>query len=238
MNIHRAHFLNNQSGNALIVILMGIVLFSALSFAIGNMLRGDANTNVISEQTTQLKVDAILDYTRALRQAVQALKISGCDESDISFTVTGSDGYEHTPPAPDRCKVFHLSGGGMNYVAPPIEGLEWFFGTFAEVRDIGTTCTNSSCAELFVYLILNDDQQSICHALNEKLGVPLNISAGAIPNGIAASAKFTGTYIRTTRIGQGAVGANALRGKYAGCMTQTLAPATVTYVFYQVLLAR
>lgn len=111
-----------SSGNALFLVLIGIVLFGALSFAVTKSFRGGEKTANLE----QLKVGAtdVLRYLSSVQQAVNRLiTVNGCSESEISFennmVLNGSNaavypaGYV-TTPADGRCKVFDSAGGGLS----------------------------------------------------------------------------------------------------------------------------
>ncbi len=232
---------NAESGNVLFIILIAIALFAALSFAVSNIMRS-GNAEAISEQRASILADEILAQIRDIRQTVLNLRISnGCEDIDISFENPTVAGYEHTPVADDKCKVFHPSGGGLNYIVPvqdwsmpisptPVFHREHYFTGSVIAQDIGT-------AERDLVYFLPYISLPICLQLNQKLGI--DNPAGSPPveaaNGWTTSnVKFTGEYSSGgTQLQRG--------GAMAGCFegnNVSSTPPTGTYHFFQILLPR
>lgn len=239
----------SQAGSAIIIILVAIAMFAALSFAVGNMMRS-GSAEKLSEERAELVAGEIIDYARQIKQAVQSIRIaSGCDETEISFTQTSGDDYEHSPVARDECKIFHVNGAGVTYNAPSAnanDGSPWEFTGRATVYGIGTTNTGANCpdcAELIAALYGIPD--SVCLAINEQFG------ESSIPqdSGDVNIDRFAGAYATSSQIDNingcstnavascpGSAWENSvLWAKPTGCFQEV---ATGNNVFYQVLLAR
>jgi hypothetical protein len=106
--------MRREQGNVLFLILMAVVLFAALSYAITKSTRsGDANT---SSEKAQLTASAIMNYNSAIRVAVMRMQISGIDPATIDFALPTDTGFS-TPPF--TRKVFHPQGGGVSYQPLP-----------------------------------------------------------------------------------------------------------------------
>ena len=73
----------NETGGAIVWILVAIALFAALNYAVSKGTRSGATT--ISKEQAVVASNEILDYGRAIRQAVQTLQINGCGDTEISF---------------------------------------------------------------------------------------------------------------------------------------------------------
>lgn len=194
----------NESGNVLFYILIAVVLFAALNFVVGNMMRG-GDTEVIGEEQAKLYAADILDYARSVKQAVQAMRISnGCTETDIRFVDALTTGYGTSVRA--NCDVFDSTGGDMNYIAPIDKygtGTEWLFVGSNTVAGVGTTAPD-------LVIILQNINQSICEQINEKLGIA---SVASDADGVDYS-KFTGTYASTEQI-------DIADNKPSGCLNDT-----------------
>lgn len=223
----------SQNGNVLFIILIAIALFGALSFAVNSMMRGESSER-ISEQKAALMAGEIIDYARQIKQAVQNIRISNaCDVAEISFTVTGADGYEHSPVAADKCKIFNLDGGGMSFITGPGNEV-WFFKAQIEIYKIGTSCAASSCVELLAGILVND--LAICKAINRRLGLPESIAGTSFPTTFSATVpKFTGSFATYNSTLGNAI-APEIAGKPAACIDTSGAPGAS--VFYQTLIAR
>ena len=60
----------NERGSVMIILFTAIVLFAALGFTVSDMMR-QGSPEAIGEQQAKLYANEILDYTRAMRQAIQ-----------------------------------------------------------------------------------------------------------------------------------------------------------------------
>lgn len=209
-----------EAGNVLFLILVGVMLFGALSFTVAQMLRtGDAEG--VGERKASVLADEILAVAHQYRQAVQALRISnGCEDEDISFENSTIGGYTHTPVASDDCKLFHTDGGGLSYIAPSTEygdGSDWVFNGANIVDNIGTTAPD-------LIAILPNINLTVCNSINDKMGIT------ALGNDATIDfSKFTDTYTSTQTI-------DFASGFAAGCLDYV--NSGDNYFFYQVLIAR
>lgn len=227
----------SQHGNALFIILIGIGLFAALSYAVSQMLNGGGTTGSITKETAALKATEILDYARAVRDSVHDLQISnGCSDEDISLENLVEGGYVNG--ANTSCQVFHSSGGGVSYILPSNEWLNqsqsgssyfrkwWIVPVFVE--DVGS----ADKRELVMNLPYVDLQ--ICLQINEKLGI--TNPSGNLPGTDGTNwVKFQGDYDDSTT---GAIeslnGISQIQGKNVGCYLNQASDV----IFYQVLIAR
>jgi hypothetical protein len=211
-----------ESGNVLFFILIGVVLFAALSYVVANMMRGGPTT--ISRERASLYADEILGYAQTIRRGVQGVRISNnCEAIDISFETPALTGYANGTNT--RCQVFSAAGGGVNYNHPSTN-----YSDGTEVLDIGNSaCHDEECTELLA--ILPNVNQTVCEAINDKIGI--STLAANITDSYTAAKPFTGSYTYEGNvIGDAATGAG-LAQKPAGCLIDG-----GQYHFYQVLLAR
>lgn len=233
---------SSERGSALFIILIAVVLFAALSYAVANMMRSGirGGSASISGEKSKIYAGEVLDYARTVRQVVQDLRISnGCRDTDISFEANGLTGYAHTPVASDGCKVFHPDGGGLTYVKPSDivnGGVDWLFSGANQIDAIGTDDLGSFAHDsLEIIAWLPYISLNICNALNEELGI------GSPPpqdDGNADYIKFTGAYSASSEILDTG---NVLQGKMAACFEgDTIFGGSPNggYHFYQVLIAR
>lgn len=211
----------SQKGSALIVILVAVALFGALSMTVAQMVRSGESGNAVSAQRASLISDEILSYARNMRQSVQTMKIAnGCSNTDISFENTFVTGYTHSPVAIDDCKIFNPSGGGMNYQEPLEDfgsATEWVLTGANNVESIGTSDPD-------LVLILDNLNLTVCEAINDKLNVVSIPSDGDI-----AFTKFIGAYASTETL-------DNVDGVPAGCANYT--DSGTNYFFYQVIVSR
>ena len=208
---------NSENGNILILILVAVILFGALSYTVANMLRS-GNAELIGEQQASIYADELMSTARQYRQAIQSMRISnGCDETDISFEVAALTGY--TNGTNTDCQVFHADGGGLTYVAPPsnVTTQDWVFIGSNIVDGVGTAAPD-------LIAFLPNINLVVCNTINDKL----RVSAVGNDNTIDFT-KFTGTFASTQTI-------NFAAGLPAGCLNYV--NAGDNYFFYQVLITR
>ena len=235
-----------ESGSVLIYILMAIALFGALSFAVANIMRsggGDPNREAMNLQSTD-----VLQYGDALKRAVQGMRIRSAEDSQISFETPQLSGYApHASCTTNPCRVFHPAGGGIAYMPPPASWLDltgsaqplygqWYFPAGVCVENIGTgtsTCNVDTDDNDELVAILPWIKRQLCIQINERLGILNPAGEPPVASGPAWSAanpKFTGTFSENAVI--------ARAGAPAGCLRGNTTPASNSYFYYKVLLAR
>lgn len=236
--------IHSQNGNALFIILIVTAIFGALSFTVADMMRG-GSPDVMSTERARLHANEIIDFARATRQSVQSIRISNsCEAADISFTVTGSDGYQHG--SADTCKVFHASGGGRNNIDPVTEWLdssmsaeneygEWFYDGNHCIQNVGSTASPCVAANNELLLVLPHISRNICVQINEALGVTNPSDVPPTENHDNSATKFQGTY---TAGANALITSTELDGKIAACFQDNAGDWANSYIFYQVLIAR
>ncbi len=245
----------SQSGSALFIVLIAVALFGALSFAVSTMMRDESGLKLVDEKAG-LYANEILDYGRAVREAVQNIRISnGCSDTDISFQNSSVTGY--TNGTNTACQIFHANGGGLNYIGPTTDSLDpsqsaktgysqWYFLGESCVNDVGTGtqgCWNANGAsDSDLVAALPWIKKDVCIEINDRLGITNPSGEPPQANGRTwnnAMPKFTGVYTQGGHAIQSEQSnVEILKGKTAGCFEGETFPQTGTYSFYQVLIAR
>ena len=109
---------NPQAGNILFLILLAVVLFAALSYAVTQSTNGgvkDASPEKLSAQVSE-----IMNQTAAMDLAITRLRSRGCSDTQISFqssavTTFPHNDYSNTNAPDDKsCNVFDQAGAGLN----------------------------------------------------------------------------------------------------------------------------
>lgn len=227
-------FSNPQRGSALFIVLIGIALFVALSFALSQS--GDGAKNISNEKLRLLASD-VIDMGNNLSDATALLRLHKVPDTSISFENSIVAGYTNAACTTDSCKLFSFNGGGLDWEIPQQDvngGANWGMTGNIAIQNIG-----SSSAELIA--LLPDVASSVCSRINVLLGIH---DASTAPVTIAAltANQFTGAYAVAPTLLTDA----QIDGQKSGCIEITSAngtafegaPLTGTYVFYQVLLAR
>lgn len=214
---------NTQSGSVLVYILIGVALFSMVMFSV---TRGN-NTSTTTMSKAQAKTTAteIIDYSNAVSSAVQKLISKGCSENEISFERVGSASFQNpnSPSTGDKkCWVFDVNGGNIRKSFTFSQG---FIGS-TDIPGIGTNCSNASCGELYLLIVLTGgSSEAICQEINRNLGNSLQLVSSTW--NVVDNPGFTGTFTYHA-------GNNIFKGLSAACYKQS----STSYFFYHVLLAR
>ena len=243
---------SGESGNVLFLILIAVVLFAALSFAItmSNRSGSDVNTDMVRVAASQI-IQSGID----IEAGVLRLRVSqAVSDADISFENPMLEDYENPGCTRDQCRVFSPTGGQISYNKPHPEWLNRKFSTepsFGEWLYTGTSCipgqgtgNDAGCAghpeQLELLAVLPYLTREICIELNKKLGVPLQpdgsppqIAGSAWAGGGAA--KFIGSYGN----GEAVIDpGNILFGQPEGCFESNGTPPAGSYHFFRVVVAR
>lgn len=239
------------SGNVMVYVLIGIILFAALSFTLTRTTRGTAT---IDAEKAALYAHQITGYADKVDGAVNNVMLQNrCLASLLSFENSTIAGYTNGS-APNRCKIFDRSGGGMNYEAPPSEAIDTAaaaasaFGAgalTAQYLFAGNVCVDKAGSGTYdtcfsdgstsnedLVIILPWVKKEVCDAINNELGNKTAIVTDA--GGSFGTTKFTGSFADGY-----AIGAAASTMYNAGCYQSTgAATPGAGYHFYHVLSAR
>lgn len=172
----------SERGNVFIFILLGIVLFAALSFTISKGFRSQT-TDTMSNRDAQLAASDIMDFAQSVERGINRLRRKAVSESDLSFDNDVIAGYAHSTPQPDNHHVFDTAGAGVTWRNPPAgaNNGDWIITGASCVTDLnngGSGCdTDGNVRNEELLIVLPNVDQTVCEALNEKLniaGVPAN----------------------------------------------------------------
>lgn len=244
---------DGERGSTLFLILIAVVLFAAVSFAVTNSRGGSGTTE---KEKAALVASEIIQYAALIENAVtRALVTNKCSDTQISFENTLIAGYANaSAPADKSCHVFDPAGGGLTPQRPPSAALDgvnmaksryneyWYMG-ISKIFGIGTNYVNSTDPDgKELLMIIPWLARDVCIALDKALGVPLQSGDAPIT---------VGTHWQTWQRWDGNYG--GIYGYYLyaanlsthkkwsaclkGCPTCTT-PLAGTYAFYHVLIAR
>lgn len=118
-----------QSGNVFFFIMLGLVLFAALSFTVVESTKQTDNT-LLSENEAKLSKGQIESFGADIRAGKTTLQLAGCDTID------------YTPPADQgvgdkSCHMYHPDGAGVTY-----RDFGLGAGCDLESMSIGENCNN------------------------------------------------------------------------------------------------
>lgn len=229
-----------QKGNVLFYVLVAVALMAALSYAISQSTRG--NLQQLSRERARLLASEIVEYSTIVANAVGQLRLRGVDDSDLCFNdeAWGPADYDHDGCSDTQNRIFHTDGGGVILTRPPEDAMNpadlpdqiWHFTAENAVQDVGTTCFESACAELIIYV--DELRLSVCQEINKLIGIQ-KISDQPPSDNSLTFERFKGEFNVEDVIGDEA-GGKAIKGETAGCFEKTGSPSE--YVYYRVLIAR
>ncbi|MCB1532876.1 MAG: hypothetical protein KDJ35_08400 [Alphaproteobacteria bacterium] len=174
-----------QSGNAFLIILLGVVLFAALSFTVARSMRSSTTTKLSGREIT-LAVSDLMDYTQKVERAVNRLRRKGCSENELSFENDIVAGYTNAgAPGDGSCNIFSTNGGNVTWRTFSFGAQNFEYWGNDAVQDIGTT--NS---DLMMTLLINGET-TLCSALNKQIGLGSTIAIGS---GDEDASLFTGSF--------------------------------------------
>ena len=234
-----------QKGNVLFIILVAIMLFAALTYAITNSSRGTGN---MDRERGTISATDYMAYGSSMEKAVARMLSNDNSENGISFENTIWKQYDNNNVmganascTSAACKIFDVSGGGLEAktfpavsVSAPVNGdVQSGHGVVyaLKVNGVGTT------AHDLVLMIATLDQNT-CIQINNALSIT-NPSGTPPADAWAGANRYTGAFTgpndATDEIGDAAT---QIQRKTAGCINRTGGYGSNDNYFYQVLYAR
>ncbi len=236
-----------QRGSVFFYILLGIILFSALAFAVSRGFRGQS-VNMVSARQVDLAISEMLGYSQKVENAVSRLRRRGCSENDISFYsdlfANPSHYNNSTSPLDKSCDIYDENGAAIAWQAPPriiqdIGSIEYLISGALQISGVGSDSSGSTDQEMSLITIVS---QEICLAINNKLGI-VNPSGNVPGTGESINANYTIPSTNGQTIGSGFIDdqtigvvgkAIELYGQSTGCYVGSGG----NYYFYYTLIAR
>ena len=161
-----------SSGNVFLYVLIAVVLFAGLSFALSRS-NDSAPQNDISAAQTEAAVSEILAYAAHAQSAVEQMIMNGANFDDISSMIPSNSSFN---TAPTINKLYHPDGGGLQYKSPPLSAVVPNISpessyVLGRIRNVLWTPTNQFDFIFFVYGL----NETVCRALNQKILNTLDI---------------------------------------------------------------
>ena len=193
----------SQCGSALFLILLGIVLFWALSHAVTSSIRGGGQD--ATKEQSQVYAAELVQYGGMLQNTISRLKLSNnCTDKTISFENAIKTDYVN-PSAPAACKIFDQNGGGLVFKKISDDYLDitqsakYDYGYPAfynqhNVLNVGLPASTSTEEGKDLVMLIPYLSDSVCLGINRMIGVN---SIPSTPWTLAATntnLKFRGTY--------------------------------------------
>ncbi len=111
----------HQRGSAIFLILIVIVLFAALAFAVSQGFRvNSGSTNAASEERMRLALVDIQNAMEAHRLAIYTMISSGVSVDEIDASDPAYFPYTNSSCTSGRCKLYDPEGGRLSWLRFPI----------------------------------------------------------------------------------------------------------------------
>ncbi|MGM0422000.1 MAG: hypothetical protein ACQEQL_02765 [Pseudomonadota bacterium] len=191
------NFINQQRGNALVIVLLALALFAALSFTITSSSR-DSSTKLITDKEMNMAVQDLLRHAVNIENAIDNMRmLNNVSPAEISFESADAPyDYSNGNCGSDICKIFSVSGGGIPWQDPPAEVIAGitppagkdsyqFFGS-DPIYGHGSDGTSAGDSDLYILTFVNAEA---CKAINKSVGLPHGESAV-----LTAGPRFQGSY--------------------------------------------
>ncbi len=170
---------NQQSGNAMIYILIALALLGALTMVLA---RGaNEGGSDLSADQAELMTTRMTAAAGVAKNAVDQMMMSGTAVSALNFVTPNVASYD---TAPHYNKIFHPDGGGLSLDSDNIQlftGTDtaptpgWYLGRFNNIQWTPTTAND-------VVLAAHDISQAVCANTNKKItgstAIPILLGTG------------------------------------------------------------
>ena len=219
------HNRQNEQGNALFLILIAVVLFAALSYAITQSNRGGGAPN---RETSLIASTTVTQYSSAMRTGITRMLLRNTAISDLSFTAPVDTNFSTETPTSEM--VFHPEGGGVSYAPVDVntvnntpsttfndrQNSNWYF-VETPVEGVGTD-------EVDLVAMLDDVKEAICQRINEQI-----TGVKDIPAMSAAAAAILAD--SASEVIAGGVAPSSVNGQSFMCVESS----DGRFIYYQVL---
>lgn len=226
-----------ESGNVLFLILVAVVLFAALSYAVTSSTRTTDETG--GSQTDRINAAALVQYPAGIRTSIMRMVVDGVATNELEFN-TPADFDNLTD---ERIAVFHPAGGNATYQVAAPDTLTagstgaWSFNMEFEIDNIGSEIANDIGGN-DVVAFLPGIREGICRHINREVGLTGPIPDTTADLSAAYSIVMNDAYVEpSAEIILGDLGGNgteSLTGQPFGCFRNNGGD----YVYYHVLIER
>lgn len=217
-----SHTRQQESGNALFLILIAVVLFAALSFAITQSNRSTGSS--AGEETNTVSGSNVTQYASAIRTGVTRMLVKGVTLDEVLFATPSDASYTTSP----TMQVFHPQGGAVVFQSPDVNivntGGKWVY-FFAAVKDMGTTAPDAVA-------VLIDVKKGICQQINRQVTGSTTVSP--LATAITDATLDAATYNAASPIAN-TMDFGTTPNRPYGCFTTAGSGSSVIYNYMHVL---
>jgi hypothetical protein len=161
---------SQESGNAMIYVLVAIVLFAGLSFTLSRNTNSNEGGS-LSDERAGIYATELISYTAQVKSIIDQMLFSGTDINDLDFRDPSDATFNAGTQRQRADRVFHPEGGGMVKAAIPdaitTQSISnppagWYIGRFNNVEWTSSTSDD-------VILVAYQISESVCAKINEKI---------------------------------------------------------------------
>ncbi|MBU6234213.1 MAG: hypothetical protein KGQ41_00060 [Alphaproteobacteria bacterium] len=158
---------SRESGNVLLYVLIAVVLFGLLSFAMTKQNGDDSMAGSVAEGKARFRGEDLLNYATNIRTAIEQMVVmQNVLPTEVNF-IKPSDANYNT--APHTAKVFHPVGGGINVMNPADEAYQSGSAKRGWVVQQGTNVVWTQTAASDIILTFLDIDSKACGEINRRL---------------------------------------------------------------------
>lgn len=229
------HSRTPQRGNIFFIILMGILLFAAVSTAI--VRSGSSGVTAKTERSAQL-AQQIMRYAGEVRDGVDRLYVNNkVSEANIRFSHPRLAAAYGDMSQFTYNQVFAEEGGGVPFMDVPYNAQttnsnNWEFFSTSDIPQVGTTAPD-------LVIVAPNLKEAVCRKINETLGyaytaaIPVDASSDSKCVMGATGERYNGTYATGGNINTVGTSNFTVLPAYEACVS-----CSGTYHYYKVLIER
>lgn len=164
--------MTSSRGNILFLILLAVVLFAALAYAVTSSMRGggrDASSEKVETVAAQIVQEATM-----IQQTVARLRlVNDCKDSQISFYAPSQTVYQNNnAPSSNKCHVFDPAGGGAVIPTAPKGALGAQYSAqprYNEYVFVSKFMHTAAGSNFKLAIVLPYVSDAVCREINFKL---------------------------------------------------------------------
>lgn len=179
-----AMIFQKQRGNILFLILLAVVLFAALAYAVTSSMRGGGKDG--GDEKAEAQASELFNYFSQLDATVQRMMLTGgIKDYELNFYQDSADKYvygslDNTNCTEARCRVFDPAGGGMigrtflSMIRAPNGNNHVPRLMYVSVLGAGTDLPD-------IAITLQGIKTNLCRAINKKIGLSDILFSSGVP---------------------------------------------------------
>jgi hypothetical protein len=169
---------HNEAGNILFLILIAVMLFAALSFAV--MQSSQSSGSGKGNEGATVNAAQINQYPAIINAAIMRMNMNGVEITELEFNPPSEFGNLTSP----QFAVFDSTTFGTTYLTAPATVMannqagNWHFNGNFEVQNLGESVAGDFAGNEIIGF-LPGVKDTVCRAMNEKLQIPVMPQATA-----------------------------------------------------------